>query len=195
MITENRSWSFFLDHVNNFACIDNAFPPSDLDQIIEYCKAYGLEDAKIENEELNNDVRKNKSVFIGPTELKGLYRRLTDICVTLNNEYFKFDVFGFMEGLQFTEYNAPDNHYSDHIDKLYAGVVRKLTMVLQLTDPDEYEGGDLELILGAGVDTVKVKRTRGSLILFPSYVLHRVTPITKGKRHSLVGWVTGKPFV
>ena len=99
-----------------------------------------------------------------------------------------------MEGLQFTEYKSPGQHYDMHIDKLSGGVVRKLTFVLQLTDPDTYEGSDLEMILGAGKDTFKTLRTRGTLILFPSYNLHRVTPITKGTRHSLVGWITGKPF-
>jgi PKHD-type hydroxylase len=65
-------------------------------------------------------------------------------------------------------------------------------MVVQLTDPDEYEGGELELCLGG--EPFVVPREQGTLITFPSYVLHRVKPTTKGTRHSLVGWVTGRPF-
>lgn len=193
MKTESRSWSFTADHVANCAVYHDVFPLNDLDKIIEYGKSYDLENAKLANGVENTDYRKNKSAFLAPRNYNGLYRRLTDVCMILNNEYFKFDVFGFMEGLQFTEYNAPGDYYDEHMDKLYSGLVRKLTFVLQLTDSNEYDGCDLELITG-GRDVAKMKRDRGTLIMFPSYILHRVTPITRGTRHSLVGWITGAPF-
>jgi PKHD-type hydroxylase len=80
------------------------------------------------------------------------------------------------------------------MDKLFQRNVRKLSIVIQLTDENEYDGCDLELILGAGDDTVKMPRSKGKLIMFPSYIIHQVTPIIKGQRHSLVGWITGNPF-
>ena len=70
--------------------------------------------------------------------------------------------------------------------------VRKLSISVQLTNPEEYEGGELKLYFqdkGTVVD-----KTQGTLILFPSYVLHEVMPVTKGERNSLVTWVTGKQF-
>jgi PKHD-type hydroxylase len=70
--------------------------------------------------------------------------------------------------------------------------VRKLSISIQLTDPNEYEGGELYLYdddKGTVMD-----KTQGTLILFPSYVLHEVVPVTKGTRNSLVTWVTGKQF-
>ena len=65
-------------------------------------------------------------------------------------------------------------------------------MVVQLTDPEEYEGGELELCLGG--EPFVVPKEQGTLITFPSYNLHRVRPTIEGTRHSLVGWVTGRPF-
>jgi PKHD-type hydroxylase len=61
-----------------------------------------------------------------------------------------------------------------------------------LTDPNEYEGGDFEIL--DEVPGEKLKRTRGTLLAFPSYTLHAVTPVTKGTRNSLVSWISGKPF-
>ncbi|MGB0178111.1 MAG: 2OG-Fe(II) oxygenase, partial [Owenweeksia sp.] len=69
---------------------------------------------------------------------------------------------------------------------------RKLSMTVQLSDPADYEGGDLEFMINQKV--VTAPRTRGTVIVFPSFILHRVTPVTKGVRHSVVGWVSGTPF-
>ena len=65
-------------------------------------------------------------------------------------------------------------------------------MSVQLTDPKKYVGGDL-LLYDSDKPTLTT-RDQGSLVLFPSYVLHEVTTITKGERNSLVAWITGKPF-
>mgnify|MGYP003677217951 FL=1 len=71
-------------------------------------------------------------------------------------------------------------------------IVRKLSLSIQLTDPKEYEGG--ELYIYEGDKGEKMKQGQGDLILFPSYMLHEVKPVTKGERNSLVCWVTGKQF-
>ena len=62
-------------------------------------------------------------------------------------------------------------------------------MSIQLSDSDDYEGGDLELMFRE--EPVKLDRTRGTLVAFPSFMLHRVTPVTRGTRWSLVAWITG----
>ena len=69
---------------------------------------------------------------------------------------------------------------------------RKISLSLQLTDPSCYRGCDL--VLEAGDGPYSAERTRGTLIAFPSYVLHRVTPIESGIRKSLVIWVAGPEF-
>ena len=65
--------------------------------------------------------------------------------------------------------------------------VRILSFTVQLSDPAEYEGGELQIGLQ------NMTRTRGSAVVFPSYQLHRVSPVTEGRRASLVGWVMGEP--
>jgi len=69
---------------------------------------------------------------------------------------------------------------------------RKISITVQLSDPDEYEGGDFEFLIGKEI--IKLPRKKGCAIVFPSYFLHRVTPVTKGTRKSLVLWGSGQPF-
>ena len=70
----------------------------------------------------------------------------------------------------------------------------KFSLSIQLTDPKKYQGGDLKLHNGSDKDASIMSKAQGTLILFPSFILHEVTPVTKGERNSLVSWITGKPF-
>ena len=72
------------------------------------------------------------------------------------------------------------------------GLIRKLSFSLQLSNPKEYKGGDFNLHLSSKKTTLL--KEQGTLLVFPSYVLHQVKKVTKGERNSLVGWVTGPPF-
>jgi len=120
------------------------------------------------------------------------YRKITDIVLDLNSKYFKLDVSGFNEGLQFTNYSAPSDKYGKHVDRSEGFIIRKLSLSIQLTDPTEYEGG--ELWLYEDDKGALMKKDQGTLILFPSFILHEVKPVTKGERNSLVAWATGKQF-
>ena len=193
--TLSPAWSFHTDSVNRYAYWTDCFS----DQECEVIKAtithrFAMEEASIVGDNSNvKSIRDSNIVFVQPCEeLQWVYRRLTDITNELNNRYFGFDLFGFTEGLQYTEYTAPGGKYDEHVDKIYNGVVRKLSIVVQLTDPSQYEGGDFELLDSTVPE--KLLRSKGTLLAFPSYTLHRVTPVTVGTRNSLVGWVSGKPF-
>ena len=128
------------------------------------------------------------------SELNWAYERLAGISMSLNEQFFKFDLWGFAEGFQFTEYESPGGEYSSHVDKTFNKQIRKLSIVLQLTDENEYEGGDFQLLDAGEKKPENLSRKQGIVLAFPSYTLHRVTPVTKGTRHSLVAWITGKPF-
>lgn len=87
----------------------------------------------------------------------------------------------------------------DAVAPVFHGLLRKVSFSLQLSAPESYTGGELELELGLPSDEVRFERPdpareRGTLIVFPSFVPHRVTPVTSGVRYSLVGWVCGKPW-
>src|SRR6056300_740021 len=118
-------------------------------------------------------------------------------------------VWDWSESCQFTEYKK-GQYYDWHCDSYEEpynnpenanthGKLRKLSMTVSLTDPDEYEGGDLEFDFrntdeGSQPRICEEIRKKGSVIIFPSFVWHRVKPVTKGIRHSLVCWNLGYPF-
>lgn len=95
------------------------------------------------------------------------------------------------EATQLARYKASDNGYYDwhgDMDAPKNGVQRKLTCVILLNDASEFEGGMLEL---KGVDTPVSLTKRGSIIVFPSFILHRVTPVTAGNRYTATTWASG----
>jgi PKHD-type hydroxylase len=188
------SWAFEKERMHPWAFWSEAITPDECQKIIDYAEQFNKEDAYVSlNNKVDLSVRESKIVWITPDpEINWLYGKLTAIIVRLNEDYFNFDLFGFIEGLQFTEYNAPSGYYDKHVDTRYKGPVRKLSFVLQLSDPKDYEGGELHLHFKKTPDIMK--KEQGTLIAFSSTTLHEVTPVTKGKRYSLVGWITGKPF-
>ena len=112
----------------------------------------------------------------------------------MNGQFFDLDLYGFVEDLQYTTYNSvEEGHYDWHMDKgNLNSSPRKLSMVLQLSDPTEYEGGDLEFMMSK--DPIKATKQKGIIYTFPSYILHRVTPVTAGTRKTLVVWLAGPKF-
>jgi PKHD-type hydroxylase len=187
----NTTWGLEVDTVSRWAYAEGLFTNEECDQIIKLGYEYEL--TKSVTIGASSEYRDSRSVFIEPNpDTSWIYRRLTDAVMDINSRFFNFDLFGFTEGLQFTEYTAPGGKYNPHIDKLYLKSIRKLSITVQLTDPNEYEGGDFEIL--DEVPGEKLTRTRGTLLAFPSYTLHAVTPVTKGTRNSLVSWVSGKPF-
>lgn len=139
------------------------------------------------------DVRDSKVSWIQPSQdTEWLFRHMTDVVINLNEQFFKFDLEGFAEGFQFTKYEAPAGKYDVHIDKIYGKNIRKLSIVVQLSSPEGYEGG--ELCIQTGNEPQIIKKEQGFLAAFPSYVLHGVKPVTEGTRYSLVAWLTGPPF-
>lgn len=123
-----------------------------------------------------------------------VYKRLAHVISMINAKYFRFDLTGFGEPLQLTNYDHSDNGtYGWHQDVVNQGVSRKLSLVLQLTDPSKYEGGNLQIMVENN-NILDVRKQRGLIAVFPSYSLHQVTPINKGSRQSLVTWISGPSF-
>ena len=187
---ENSSWNFELDQTNFYAFWGNAFSKEECQTITNIAKDKGLIKGKTKAE---SDVRDSKISWLYPIDnMDWVYRRVTDITLNLNERFFKFDLFGLNEGLQFTNYESPSGKYGKHVDRAINMAVRKLSISIQLTNPEEYEGG--ELYLYDDDKGTLMDKSQGTLIIFPSYVLHEVMPVTKGERNSLVTWVTGKQF-
>ncbi len=185
-------WQFQSDQTQSCAYMDNVFTPEECAQIIAFGNTR-LHKAKIGGNG-NPNVRESQIAWLNSTDtdIQFAFRRVTDVILSINSQFFNFDLFGLAEGLQFTRYDAPNGHYGMHIDKILNGTVRKLSLTVQLSSPDDYEGGELALQLSR--DAALMPKELGKMIVFPSYVLHEVRPVTKGTRYSLVAWVTGKPF-
>lgn len=186
------SWPLKLDHVSAFAWHDSFFSESDLDALIEIGQSTNLTKAQTYGKQ-SDDVRNSFVSFLFPNDVTSwVFSKLTDLVTAMNEQHFGFDLTGFEQGLQFTRYTAPGEHYRWHSDRGFMSPTRKLSVSVQLSDPQSYKGGGLELNPDGVV--AKVPKKRGMVTLFPSYTLHRVRPVTEGTRFSLVAWVSGPPF-
>jgi PKHD-type hydroxylase len=186
-------WAFESNPVNSWAYWDNAFSKDECKQIIKYGNNQILNNATTGVDKKKNVVRDSEIAWLYPSEeTYWIYQRMTDIVTNLNDRFFKFDIFGSIEGFQFTKYTAPTGKYGKHIDCCAGGLTRKLSFTLQLSEPEEYDGGELCLYF-EDKPTI-TKKDCGYVCLFPSYVLHEVKPVKQGIRYSLVTWLTGKPF-
>ena len=131
-----------------------------------------------------------------------LYDRLIGMAHEANENTWDFDLMSAPENIQYTEYYASEEgHYDWHQD-IGAGELpskRKVSITLQLSADDEYVGGELQLTGGGDgnggiIESTTLPRGKGVGVLFPSYMMHRVSKVTKGVRKSLVLWVGGAHY-
>ena len=149
------------------------------------------------SDKLDTSIRKSKIKWLHPEAdtTEWIYERLMDMSLDANWQQWGFDLHHIRDSIQYTEYRENEGgEYKWHQDVgAYPLNYRKVSIVVQLSDDSEYEGGELQ-IMRDSKDPVTLPKQKGSVILFPSYMLHRVTPVTKGVRKSLVLWVGGSTF-
>ena len=170
-------------------------------------------DNESDKEHLEKSRKKRKSNITWLDE-RWIYKEIHPYIHEANKEAgwnFQWD---FSENAQFTEYGS-NQHYNWHADSWEEpynfpdnldkhGKIRKLSVTLSLSEPFTYEGGNLEFDFRNSADldwtkketqrTITEIRPKGSICIFPSFLWHRVTPVTKGVRHSLVLWNLGFPY-
>lgn len=142
---------------------------------------------------VNPNVRRSQISWLNnTTDTRWVFEKLADVASQMNAQHFRFDLTGFGEPLQLTNYDQSENGmYGWHQD-YGGGISRKLSMVVQLTDPSQYEGGNLQVITSG--EPQNIRKQRGLIAVFPSYIVHQVTPVTQGNRQSLVAWISGPAF-
>jgi len=179
-----------------YVALPNAFTPEELDAIERMGDGLAAGKATIATrpaEDQYADIRVTQTAWIQQSAATHwLYERMTGLIQSFNVRFFEFELIGFSDPFQYTIYQSHEGgHYDWHVDQ---GVTapRKLSLTLQLTDPGTYEGCDLQMQISNRTETAP--RERGTLIAFPSWVLHRVTPITSGTRKSMVVWAAGPKF-
>ena len=210
--------NFFMNLQDYYWYFTSVIPSRICDEIVKtgesFSKEKGLTGGHVKNnppseEELESIEKKRKSDVVW---LSGywLYRELHPYIQQANeraNWNFQWD---WSESCQYTEYkegqfydwhcDSNPTPYDKPDDPNTNGKIRKLSLILSLSEPEEYEGGDVEFGFhdndgNKQPSICEEVRPRGSLIIFPSFVWHRVKPVTRGIRHSLVCWSLGQPYV
>jgi PKHD-type hydroxylase len=189
-------------YLNTFDCTStyyfyrNLFSDYDLERILAIGNKLPKKPGELNSKKkLDESIRESIISWIPVnSQTTWIYQNIVDCIHTVNDSYFNYDLTK-MEKLQFTRYYG-NNHgvYRPHVDSNFGHIPenRKLTFVMQLSDPSEYEGGELRLHLGKDPDIIP--KEKGLTVFFPSSTLHECTPVTSGRRTSLVGWVCGPKF-
>ena len=186
--------------MSNIKTILNFLSKEQCKNIIEFSnKNLELEKGKIfnDNEIQYNDVRKSS---VGYSNYKDNYPNLVSDILNLINKEIKIKDCIAIESeidlnFQFTKYEKGD-YYTWHMDlgNNPNSIGRKISLVVQLSDAGKYEGGDLQIGL-VDEEAYTAYKDKGSVMIFSSTMRHRVSPVTRGVRYSLVAWVCGVPFV
>jgi PKHD-type hydroxylase len=190
--------TFRTKEFNQVYSFSNSFDDSEIQHIIDYCSTLPAVNAEIgsdmESEDINEGVRSSIVRWVPMNEeTKYIYERLINMALEANNELWGFDVNSIIEEIQYTEYyGTNDGHYDWHLDIGDEIDYRKISITVQLSDKDEYEGGHLEMKTGP-IDLITPKE-KGLSTIFPSFMLHRVNKVKTGLRRSLVLWISGPPL-
>jgi PKHD-type hydroxylase len=186
---------------------DDVFNEEELTLIENYCDKFEKHDG-IAGGDISS-IRKSKVKFFTKhehSELNFLFDKINSVIWNINEQYYNYDLNGY-GSLQYTNYNGEElGKYGYHIDMhtgmydnpdddlLLYGDTRKLSVVLFVSDPSSYEGGEFKMMLAENSET-EIEQKKGKIILFPSFFLHKVYPVTKGIRKSIVTWVEGPKFI
>lgn len=188
---------------------DNAFTNEQLKNIETICEKSDLSDGVIFSDNgmnVDDSIRKSKINFhIKNEENSFIFDTFNYVAQSLNNQYYNFNLNGY-ESFQYTVYNGEEQgNYSWHMDLIMGNHVfngmekfetRKLTLVLLLSEPGvDFTGGELEMNERSEENPTTVNIQKGRIVAFPSWMMHRVKPVLKGVRKSVVVWIEGPKFI
>lgn len=180
----------------DYVIVENVFSKEEIAAIRNLWNPDNVYDSLLNSSEGNAEdqqLRQSSLNLINPEgEFMWIFERLARTAIDQNVQWFNFELHGLNEGLQLAKYDKSDL-FNWHLD--YGGGMastRKLSLSVQLSEGDEYEGGDLQFMIND--KHYNMPRAAGTVIVFAPFMMHRVTPITSGTRMSLVGWVHGTPF-
>lgn len=169
-----------------------SFPRCFSDEQIDELKALATSDSRegtIDGVDADR-IRRSNVHWLDPKKYKWVYDEAWRIARKANEKY-KFDIKPIQELIQLSIYDeSVQGFYSWHTDSSIHNMTRKISISIPLSGPSEYVGGEFQ-IMAAGNEPWTVLQPKGAPIVFPSFERHQVTPVTKGRRYSLVIWVDG----
>jgi predicted 2-oxoglutarate/Fe(II)-dependent dioxygenase YbiX len=188
-------------HAPPYAYLTKVFSDEEINLIEEIGEKEKKIKANIDSDEnsvVNEKIRKSTISWIKQTyENLWIFQRIEDSIKYLNDRFYNYSLDSYSE-IQYTCYDAKKSHYDWHTDIDYnslSGSTRKLSVSILLSNIKDYEGGDFQYYKGGLRDHESItEQEKGNMIVFPSFLLHRVTPVTKGVRKSLVVWMEGPHF-
>lgn len=185
--------------LENMVIWQNGFNSEELDKVIAACELSEFNKGSVGGGQtpqmVDANVRETDVTWVEQNAANGwIYQRMANLAARINADKFQFELSHF-QPLQYGKYK-PNGHYTWHYDSgPNLPEHRKLSFVVALSDPDSYEGGEFEInIKGNQDEPHSMKIRRGDMVVFPSYVAHRVVPVTSGERLTLTGWVVGPKF-
>jgi PKHD-type hydroxylase len=184
---------------------DNGFSEEEINQLQNLEKSFCFENSKIFGKsglDENNNIRRSKVNFFSKSnETSWIFERFNNIIKSINDNFYGLDLNGY-EKIQFTVYDSGDEGtYDWHMDTFLGKNInetddtRKLTLILLLNESGiDFVGGDLLLNMGMEKNALSIPLHKGRIVAFPSFLIHKVTPVLRGTRKSLVIWVEGPKF-
>lgn len=179
-----------------FTVWSGGFTPEEVDKILylESLQNFGKGLVGADKNNPDKNIRDSNVAWIHPDQHSNwVFERLGAITAAVNHQQFMYDIEG-VEVLQYTKYET-DQHYTWHWDVEFGwqNFQRKISAVMLLSDPSEYEGGEFEICTHGNIeDVTSLKPNKGDVVFFASWMPHRVKPVISGERKSLVMWVMGK---
>ena len=193
MITEPRWKSYIVETTTPI------FTPKQCQMIINAGRSEPKKNAEVGNDKgikggvYDTKTRTSYISWIPFKKMPEMYKQLEDVIKKTNGNHFGFDGMQITELAQYTEYPEGgfyDWHVDNDVNMQHEPPVRKISMTLLLSPENEFEGGDLELMSEGKIAKIK----QGQAIFFASFIRHRVKPVIRGSRKSLVMWFGGTPF-
>lgn len=192
-----------------FKVWSGVFPDAFCDDVTAYSDGLETMPASVSYDPRGSTRASDVSWLADTPDHAWIYKPLADLIAVTNRKFWGWRIAG-RESLQYTRYSE-GQFYDWHMDarkKPYAdgerwgGLARKISITVNLSGPDDYDGGEFEIEdttptperAAARISRPPELRERGSAVIFPAHLHHRVLPVTRGLRRSLVGWFLGPPF-
>ncbi len=193
MITEPRWRAYIVETTSPI------FTPEQCNMIIQAGRAEPRNNAEVGSGKgikggiIDTKTRTSHISWIPFKKMVGMYKDIEQMMKATNGNHFGFDGMTITEMAQYTEYPEGgfyDWHVDNDVNCAHEPPVRKISMTCLLSPENEFEGGDLELMAEGKIAKIK----QGHAVFFASFIRHRVKPVTRGRRQSLVMWFGGTPF-